>query len=42
MNSEGIQDTKMAVPLVDKTSKNSRNMPTMLFIVTSSLTTGKR
>lgn len=28
-----IEEKKMTVPLIDKQVKNSRNMPTMLFIV---------
>ncbi len=39
---EQIQETRMSVPLIDKVNKNSRNMPTILFIVYNHLTTGKR
>jgi hypothetical protein len=28
-----VEEKKMIIPLIDKQVKNSRNMPTMLFIV---------
>ena len=30
---QGPEEKKMTVPLIDKMIKNTRNMPTMLFIV---------
>ena len=30
---QGPEEKKLTVPLIDKQIKNSRNMPTMLFIV---------